>query len=315
MRWHQDIGRHPVETVYLAAILTCLTILLLRMAAQWWRARRLAGGGHARCATCGYILIPGSSIICPECGSDVGDHGLLTRTAPLRTIALGPAYVLIALLSLPIAALASDALRGWHPFGWTYHANVMITLPHDSGTGIAAHWCVQTDGTGRYFGRRPRHLMIYRNDGGDPESVTLVVRPADFVLTFRGGRSSSERVDRPLDLELVAAFVRQTTAETTYPNRRVTLDDATIARLSQEILSAARLLAAGDVPSDQWPRATVNYNLSDWAQLVSLLLTAAVISTAGVYALRRAARTVLHRKRQRWRQEAARLGLVEGALR
>jgi hypothetical protein len=186
----------------------------------------------------------------------------------------------------------------------------MVTLPHE-GTGIAARWCVQGDGTGRYFGRRPRHLMIYRNDGLDPRYVLLVLRPADLMITYRATSQMSEKIDRPLDREIMEAFVRQTTGEAVSPAGRATVDDAMVARLAQEMLAAARHLAAGNVPRQGKPDASVGYSLSDWVQLGSIFCTAAIATALGIVVLRRLARPLQARKRRRWRQEAHDAALVD----
>jgi hypothetical protein len=302
-------ARDPIAAVYFFALVACVLVMTVRLVARRWRRRKLTADGEARCAGCAYILVSGSSTVCPECGRDVRESGLLTPTAPLPPVGLGPVYLFIALICLLPAARIVWALYDWHPFGWTFHASTMIRVQAVERARI----CVQAEGDGRYFGRRTRHLMIYRNDGGDPAGALIWVRPDDLVAITRAKSSAdTDLAERPLDRAMIVRLIRLSTGGTALPQGA---EDPAVSRAADDMLAAARKLAAGDLPhgtavdmtADVAERAT--YHLNDWVPLGSTLIVSVALGAIGSLVVRRIARVLLVRKQNGWRLEAAQCGL------
>ena len=152
-----------VPWAYAAAVAACAGVVVYRwLVARWKYGDRLALAAEPRCAACGYIIAPGSSVICPECGGDLREVGLVTATTrPVRSA--GPWYLLAFLAALPIGLAAAPAVRRVWPFGWRYHAvwwvDVRLGAP-DVMDRNHHRLMVSATGEGRYFGRRAAQLAV-----------------------------------------------------------------------------------------------------------------------------------------------------------
>src|SRR4051812_35091626 len=114
------VAGHPDVFVYAAAVAACALVMAVRVGAAWLshRRQREVLEREPRCGSCGYIVAGRTSPVCPECGRDVREHGLVTSRCR-RVVGAFPLYVLLVLLALPIAVGMGPAVAEVQPLlGW-----------------------------------------------------------------------------------------------------------------------------------------------------------------------------------------------------
>jgi hypothetical protein len=125
--------------VYALLAGAAVALLIVMLAALWLRRRRPAGAAGPSCGRCGYGVTGLPSAVCPECGSDLRDVGVVasgaadaggaaacaawTLAAPLVALLGG---VLVAEYALPRSPDPTGALPYVHPV-WFWPAVVVVT--------------------------------------------------------------------------------------------------------------------------------------------------------------------------------------------
>ncbi len=129
----------------------CVVWIVLSRVMQYRQLRKLIGNGvGAACHSCGYAMVAGSSVICPECGCDVRKSGLITDAAKIPWKRL-PMVTLAAVLAIPVAMLCAPTAAQWQPFGWHFKVEAWWYLPDSSADHIDIMTTVRATGYGRFF--------------------------------------------------------------------------------------------------------------------------------------------------------------------
>ena len=267
---------------------------------------------EAACGRCGYVIAPGSSTRCPECGQDVRLVGLVTRDTS-RLLPAGPVYALGVLLALLAGNWAGGLVAQAQPFGRRWEAEYWVHFDQPGGLigvfGNREFIIVWAYGKGRYWRQPPRTVAV-RSTGGMLSLVTDGGSRCDLEVLASDG--TTQHSSGPFGPEMVRRFIRGAGGDP---------DDEEGRRATAEVEQRVRFLAAASFPSsldeekvrEALPGFVVRYRLEDWVerafvQLTWLVLVPAVIR--GVW-----------RYRGRWYEAAAalngkvveRLGLVPAA--
>jgi hypothetical protein len=302
------IPNDPIKTLYFAAIAACVLVLGLRFSINWLRHNRQRHDldREPRCATCGYILAKGTSTICPECGSDVREHGLITSRARPR-VGILPLYIILALISLPAAIQIGSVLAHRQPFfGWRYHVEQMVSVSRDDGTLFGPpRYAVQSEGSGRYFARQPGYVWVYCNTDGSGQAMLVVDRDASqFTLVDSAGNKAPPR---PIGAVAVCEFLRL---------RSPDASEAQLMNASERIVSAVRAQRTGNLPpqdvmlTDLWNGTSVSYSVADSVVITICVLAWVILSFLFFAVFRGLERRVLQKRQALWRSEVERLGLI-----
>lgn len=300
------IASRPDVSIYWAAVVACALVLVVRVGAArlTHRRHRQALEREPRCGSCGYILARGTSPVCPECGRDVREHGLVTARCR-RAVGPLPLYVLLTLIALPIAIKVGPAAAEVQPLlGWRYHYSQMVSLQWEDGSYGGPRYAVQSEGCRRLGAGRPEYVVVYCNSGSDERaSLAVDIGRGRFSLVDGAGAGPATR---PIDGATVVKFLRLRSPNEA-PER--------LADAAERIVAAVRAQVAGDVPpaqqsGDVWNGAAVSYWVSDEVTLVACLVTWGMVSSLAVASAVRWRRRALRGRRGLWRSEAARLGLV-----
>jgi hypothetical protein len=282
-----------ILAVYILAL--CLSALAL-VARLVLRHRRVLGfGDHVHCATCDYIITPHSSMICPECGSDVREKGLASAQIP-PPLKLGSLYLVIALLGLACAMPLTKLVQDYQPFGWRFQVTRII-MPRIGRDGrLSLRYMVTTIGSGRYFGRTMEHIWV----NPDQELLSthdnsLVVRPNDLSVERRGAWVDAPAPE-PFTHDLAVRYA--------------TLNGAP--ELAEEIEDAVRDFAAARFPrsNQMLPSEQVQYQLTDAATFIVLAGSYLLITITSCLFVRHHVSRRCRRRTREWRREAIRLALI-----
>lgn len=297
--------------MYCAAVAACAAVLGLRVGITWlkhrWRRERLEV--EPLCATCGYIVAHRASPLCPECGRDVREYGLITSRARPR-IGIGPLYVLFVLLALPLAIWFGFHAARWQPlFGWRYFYSQAVALSRGAdGSFGPPRYAVQSEGRVQLLRPYPEYVLIYCNtDFSGPPMLAVDIDAKRFSIREPSGRLSPAQ---PITASEVARFLRSQSPE---------VPDAQIMVASERIVSAVSVALTGSFPgrdvwqADAWNGTYVRYSVSDGVVGVATLLAWPLLSVLLFGALSRFRQYRLRRWHGAWREEAERLGLVEKA--
>jgi hypothetical protein len=301
-------GERLILQCYLAALAASLAVILLRHLKQRWKyRRRKRPAAEPRCATCDYIILPGSSVICPECGRDLREFGIVTATTLPANGPL-PWLALAGLLVLPPALWLASLVERRQPFGWEFNVSRWFYLPpaHPWAPADDARLVVQASGQGRYFGKHPEFVLVYEQSSRlRPLKDLILVRGRDLTHQVMGEGGRGLR-DEPLTPEVVQAYVDRVAPGASTEARR---------GVAADIHAYVRAVARGDFPSrDEWvsdplPRWSVGYNLGEGASLVVTAVIYVMLLTAAFVAWRRAIAAYRRRLRWGWRTAADRLSM------
>src|SRR5918993_3007036 len=116
---HVWSGRLTEPAWWIAVGVCCAWLLGRWILRRMERRRNRLSEDEPRCARCGYIIFPGASSICPECGADVRESGLLTPTT-LPSLSPTPWVALAALMAWPAAGWLAPHVAERQPFGWEF---------------------------------------------------------------------------------------------------------------------------------------------------------------------------------------------------
>ena len=305
-------GELLILQCYLAALAAGLAAILFRHLSQRWKHRRRnRPDAGPRCATCDYIILPGSSVICPDCGLDVREFGIVTATtlpanAPLPWLALS------GLLVVPPALWLASLIERRQPFGWEFSVSRWFYLPSTKPWAPAddARLVVQASGRGRYFGKRPDFVLVYEQSSRlRPLKDAILVRGKDLTHQVMAEGGTGLR-DEPVTRQVVQAYVDRVAPGISTEARR---------GVAADIHAYVRAVARGDFSSrEEWvsdplPRSSVGYNLSEGVSLVVAGVIYVMLLAAVFAAWRRAVAADRRRLRSGWRTAADRIGLVAPA--
>lgn len=145
-----------------------------------WVGRRIRSAAlrddEPRCGRCFYIILPGGSTVCPECGGRLHREGLLTPST-IPPGPLVPLLVLVGVALLPVAALVARPVAQGQPFGWRFVVTRLVYLRHPSQPVFAGPYArITAYGRGRYFGRRVDGIDLVRPQ---PDPATVDPRRAE----------------------------------------------------------------------------------------------------------------------------------------
>ena len=166
-------GDQIVLYAYLGAVAACVAVICVRHLSKWWKHQKSANT-PSRCGTCGYIILPGSSVVCPECGSDIREKGIITATTP-PAVDITPWLVLGSLVALPAALWLAPRVAHRRPFGWTFSVSRWSYAP-TADPSVPHGWIrvvVEGSGHGRFFAKRPEVIVVYDQSNRDRVSPTL----------------------------------------------------------------------------------------------------------------------------------------------
>jgi hypothetical protein len=203
-----------------------------------WILRRIKRRGNRlsedepRCARCGYIILPGASSICPECGADVRESGLVTPSTPMPSTSM-PWVVLAVLLAWPAARWLAPHIAERQPFGWAYSATRRIQL---SGTSATAY--VQSWGTGRYWSRTPHLIQARIHNGPIAGAPYLLIKPRRMESHLSDGRTRNWELN--YDEQVVTRLASLAGFDPDTPTGR---------QISGQILREVDAMWAGQLPS------------------------------------------------------------------
>lgn len=275
--------------VALAAVAWVVAAPLSR-AHHWRRAERRSDRrpDEAACGSCGYVIAPGSSMTCPECGSDVRAVGVVTGASP-RLLPAFPVYALAVLGVLPVGYWLGSVVALYQPFGWRWDAAYWV---HFDAPGVGGdpgrHFIVITaGGAGRYQRQLPavvsatawahdkRVLLASRWGGGGDSWCELSVTATDL---------KSEEWIGPLGRELVTRFVSAAGCD---------LDTGQGRRVVTEVEQRVRFLAVGDFPMTRdeakvkaiLPGFRVRYHLADRVERACVRLAWLVLVPGAAWAV------------------------------
>ena len=302
---------------YAAAVAACLGLIALRWVAGWWACRgRRRLQEEPRCGRCDYIIRAGSSVVCPECGGDVREVGVVTPRAwrAAGVSRAGVWYLLAALLALPMAYHLTGWVAPRQPFGWRYGVIRWCYLDERTTGGEAnpsfRRFYVEAHGGGRYFARAPAYVLVHvepRAASGRRESLGFSVRAPEMTILWWDRGAGPTRVE-PFRYEAVESFVGRAAPEAPPEERR---------RVAREIERHTLALARGDFSTsdvstwDVLPRESVGYALRDGTWLLVGFACYFLVLAAMVWVMRRSFTRLRRSQRAGRRETAAALGLVE----
>ena len=302
---HMTIAHDPIELAYFGAVASCAVVLALRYSIAWIQRNRHRHDHdrEPRCATCGYIVARCESAICPECGRDVCENGLITSRVRSR-VGIVPLYVLAVLIACPVAVRVGKFLAHQQPlFGWQYTYEQMVSLSNDRGRLLGPRYAVQSGGTGRFFGKHPSYLWVYCNTDGDGQPMLVVdVHTGQFAVVDSTGQRSGARL---IDDAVICEFLRLRS-----PNG----PDVQLRNASERIVSSIRAQMAGKIGEEQMLTDVFNgswlsYSLSGSVITAMIVLCMAFMSVVLVAMISAWRRRSVAKQRQLWRTEFRRLGL------
>lgn len=300
--------RDPITAIYLATIAACALVLVTRVGLTWLshHRRRDVLDREPRCASCGYILAVATSPICPECGRDVRQYGLVTARARPR-IGLLPLYILLALLALPGAIRCGYLVAHAQPlFGWRYHCEQMVAvgLRRDGSFG-PPRYAVQSEGRGLLGRKHPDYVWAYCNTDGSGHPMLMAdLKTGQFEVVDATGRKS---VAQAVTAASVADFLRQ---------RHPDVLDTPLTSASEKIVAALRAQMSGNLPSeermldDPWNGISLHYSVSDGVVLATGFLSWVILGSLLIAGASGASRYRLRRRRKLWHREAERVRLA-----
>lgn len=296
---------------YGAAVAVTAGVILRRRFSTWrvYRdARRLSE--EPRCGRCGYIVRPGASVVCSECGSDVREGGIVgPRTLPPgRPLAW---YVLVVLLALPVALWLGPRVAPWQPFGWDYETRWLQRIDAArGGRGQFTHsfhaFRVYAKGSGRFWGRRP--ALVVPSDGWDSgirEEATFrkLIRASD--VTFEEMDPVARRLRRrPFERGLIGEWVARAA-----PDASVATRDEVVLEMEAAVVAALR----GELPPTAAKRrsySSVTYRLRDRVPLAVSGVCYVLLACGAAWGIRRLSARRRRLARESWQRAAEGLGLV-----
>ena len=304
-----------------AVVAACPGYVVLRWLGRRWKYRDAARlAAEPRCLRCGYIIRPGGSVVCPECGGDVRERGIVAPGA-LPPLAVWPWYLLAVLTAVPVGWWAGTQIEERQPFGWGYE---LVRVVHLEGTPrvrmAEARHVIMVDarGTGRYFGKRPEYVQVWwlPPEGGRPDVPVLLVYADPYRYVASGGVGAMRR-EGPFDRRVIAEFLAL--CEPALPERRRE-------RVIEEIDEAVRLFASGafsseigtssgDVPNSSVSFSDISqqvvvYHVPARTRLILRTGFALLLLIPALWLVRNAVRRGRARRRERWGRAAEGLGLV-----
>jgi hypothetical protein len=288
----------PWQVTLLLAILGALNLGLFASIAwtvcQGLSRRKRLGAGEPECGRCGYIVRAGGRTVCPECGSDLSDVGIVTAaTAP-------PPFPFLALWVCSVGATllawwAGPRLALATPWGWDFHAGRQI---HTSRTRWVpsmheAAFSVNAKGFGRGRVARVRELSVsYKIP--DAHWISLDIDRAGETCRIR----TRPRPIGPLPFgpDAVERFVEEAGFDPSAPEG---------VRLRDQVLSSVRDFLVGNLPpetarlSGDWPGRTQFDSIQHWPDEYASWVAGALVWLAAM-----AATVVCLRRWQRHRRSA-----------
>jgi hypothetical protein len=243
-----------------------MATLLSGIAAVAWTAtcllrRRRAMGREVEpeCGRCGYVIHPGSRKVCPECGSDFAEVGVVTpATAP-------PGYPFLVLWLLGVGATlfawwAGPQVAARTPWGWNFHAAHLIETSRMRWVPSMHEgaFAVNAKGLGRWWDVHVRELTVSYKVPDGPW-MTLDVEDGGAVCRIRSQPRTIGPL--PLDREVVEQFIAAAGFDPATPEG-LQLVDAVLTRTQQFL--------AEDLPADSgrragdWPGRTQFDSIQFW---------------------------------------------------
>ena len=177
----------PVAGLLLLAGIAIVLIAHAVRRIRYGRAITRSAAADPLCGQCGYIIIPGSSVRCPECGGYLPSVGVLTCATVPPAPPGGWMLMMIALLA-PLAGLVAPFVAEWQPWGWECHAwKIRDVIAYGNPTpGARALIMVEASGTGRW-GSKTNQLIILTSYPGTANGQWL----AGASLVATGGKVST----------------------------------------------------------------------------------------------------------------------------
>src|SRR3712207_3940617 len=115
-----DWQRQATFVLLLAFTLAGVAVVALTLLRRA-RRRHFEVSDEPRCGECGYIVHPGASRTCPECGADLAAVGVFTPATAPPPFPLLSVYAASFLLLLA-AILFGPRLARLTPLGWEFRA-------------------------------------------------------------------------------------------------------------------------------------------------------------------------------------------------
>ena len=113
-----DVGQ-SIAMYFAVAMAGPFLLHLFLKSIRQWRYRKILAEPEPRCRACGYIIVPGSSAICPECGGELRKVGAIAPSILPPPIPF-PLMFLAFMICLPPACLMGFWMASHFPIGGGY---------------------------------------------------------------------------------------------------------------------------------------------------------------------------------------------------
>lgn len=289
----------------------CAAVIFFRWLAWRWKYRdRRALAAEPRCGGCGYIIARGGSVVCSECGGDVREVGIVTPATRFGRSSRAW-YVLVALLAAPVGVAVARVVEERQPFGWEFSLSRWVYIDE---TPMGLHrFVVQASGTGRYFERRPEHIMVYEQPRSTAHpGLGLVIAVPGMTYRPFVGAGDTVRPGVPFTRGALEEMIQAAA-----PDQPASTRQRVVSELEDHVWAVAR----GDFSvsertlsvADALPREALGYRLSNMSRFLVHLLCVAAVPPVPLWFMRRALRQRHDSMRRKWRRAAGEMRLVEQA--